>query len=106
MTRHMKDYTVGNLAKERLELKCKFGTLIAWVVRDDDEYKEIEVDLVANDGKEYQVACIGTDEYEFEGNEFASKVHTYLWNGMQEEVAKDYYMDPCGEGYYYDPKED
>ena len=93
-------------SSEKLELQTKFGTLVAWVVRDDEDYKEFAIDLIANDGKEYQVACIGTDEYSDDPHYNDDKVHIYTWDGHDPDCCHQEYMDPNGEGYYYGPEEE
>ena len=35
---------------ERIVLPCKFGKLVCEVVRDDDECKELAIDLYRDDG--------------------------------------------------------
>jgi len=99
-------FTLTERFGDSLVLDTKFGKLICWKVRDDDEYKEFSIDLIANDGKEYQVATIGTNESSDDPHYNDDMVHAYIWDGQHEDVAADFYMDPNGDGYYYDPKED
>lgn len=114
----MSEYTVDKLADEKLELHTKFGRLVCWKVRDDEEYKEFEIDLVTDDGREYQVACIGTNERDYEPfGGFTDKVdetlekqsrmvHVFAWDGNDEDCTELLYMDPHGDGYYYDAREE
>lgn len=90
---------------DALVLHTKFGKLVAWVVQDDSYYKEFAVDLIANDGKEYQVAVIGTDENG--GDTDMDKVHVYLWDGIEaDDPDCCFYMNLHGDGWYFDPKEE
>jgi len=114
----MAAFTLTERFGDSLVLDTKFGKLVCWKVRDDEEYKEFSIDLIANDGKEYQVATIGTDEHGFYESPFLSKecieklrkrhasIHTYLWDGNGEDSCESFFMDPHGDGYYYDPKEE
>ena len=90
---------------ERMVLECKFGKLVCEVVRDDDEYKEFAIDLISTDGKEYQIAVIGTNECGDDPHYNDDMVHVYVWNGHSDDCCSQFYMDPHGEGYYFDPKE-
>lgn len=95
MTR-FKDFDV----QEKLVLDTKFGRLVCWKVRDDEDYKEFSIDLIANDGREYQVACIGTNEGSNDPHFNDDMVHVYAWNGQHEDCADQLYMDPHGDGWY------
>ena len=102
---------------QKMVLETKLGKLVCWVVRDDEEYKEFAVDLIAKDGREYQVATIGTNEYPFYASPFLEGerleesrrrhdcVHIYTWDGHDTDSTGDLYMDPTGDGYYYDLNE-
>ena len=35
-----------------------------------------------------------------------ASVHTYLWDGNGEDSCESFFMDPHGDGYYYDAKEE
>lgn len=83
-------------SNQRIELPCKFGTLVAEVVRDDEDYREIAVDLMRSDGKGYQVAVIGTDEHP----EGPPNVHVHLWDGEHEETETVWRMNPDGNGFF------
>ena len=102
----MSEYTVGKLAKEKLELDTKFGRLVCWMVRDDEDYKEFAIDLVTHDGREYQVATIGTNEGSDDPHFNDDMIHAYIWDGQHEEEPRQLYMDPHGDGYYYDAREE
>ena len=103
----MSRFTLTEHFDECLVLETKFGKLVAWVVRDDEDFKEFAIDLIGNDGKEYQVACIGTEERDFgDGFECSRFIHSYLWDGHHPDDIESYYMDPHGDGWYYDAKED
>ena len=85
---------------ERIELPCKFGTLVCEVVRDDEDYKEFAIDLYRNDGKAVQVCVVGTNEHDV-GNFFDKTcVHVDLWNGEDEDSDGRHYTEPFGEGYW------
>ena len=102
----MSEYTVDRLADEKLELHTKFGRLVCWKVRDDEGYMEFAIDLVTKDGREYQVATIGTCENSNDPHFNDDMVHAYIWNGQHEEEPTSFYMDPHGDGYYYDAREE
>ena len=55
----MSRFTLTEHLDECMVLETKFGKLVAWVVRNDEDFKEFAIDLIGNDGKEYQVACNG-----------------------------------------------
>ena len=102
----MSEYTVDKLAgDEKLELHTKFGRLVCWVVQNNESYKEFAIDLVTDDGKEYQVATIGTNEYGNNPRFNDDMVHAYIWDGQHEEDPTSFYMDPHGDGYYYEKEE-
>ena len=99
---------MGNNAKNRIELPCKFGTLVCEVTRADEDYREFSIDLVRNDGHEVQIACIGTNEND-EGlslfsdeelRQYRDMVHVYLWNGESQDCCGEHYVAPFGDGYY------
>ena len=90
---------------ESMVLECKFGKLVCEVMRDDEDYREFAIDLIADDGKKYQVAVIGTNERGDDSDFNDDMVHVYAWNGRQEDCAADFYMDPHGDGYYCDQEE-
>lgn len=101
----MTRFTLTERLDEALVLDTKFGKLVCWKVRDDEDYKEFAIDLIANDGKEYQVATIGTNEG-FNDLHCDNLVHIYAWDGHYEDCAGELYMDPHGDGWYYDAKEE
>jgi len=84
---------------ERLELPCKFGTLVCEIARDDEAYKEFAIDLHRNDGKIVQVCVVGTDKlHDKYGNE--RSVHIYMYDGDDQDVARSFYTNPFGDGWY------
>lgn len=93
-------------SNDTLVLETKFGKLVCWKVRDDEEYKEFAIDLMANDGREYQVATIGTIEWSNDPHYNDDMMHAYIWNGQHPEDPASFFMDPHGDGWYYDPKEE
>ena len=101
----MGEFTVGRLADEKMVLDTKFGKLVCWKVRDDEDYREFSIDLIANDGKEYQVATIGTNECSDDPHFNDDRIHVYVWGGQHPEDPEEFYMDPHGDGWYYDPEE-
>lgn len=92
----------------RLALECKFGKLVCEVVRDDDEYKELAIDLYRNDGKAVQVAVIGTDEYELwkpERLSYTEKkqhdmVHIFYYDGESVDCCGQHFVEPFGNGWW------
>ena len=90
---------------ERIVLPCKFGKLVCEVVRDDEDYKEFAIDLHRSDGKEYQVAVIGTNESSDDPHFNDDMVHVYAWDGQHEDCSYHVYMDPSGDGWYFDQEE-
>lgn len=91
---------------EKVQLNCKFGKLVCWKSREDEDYREFSIDLIAEDGREYQVATIGTNEYSDDPHFNDDKVHIYLWDGQRSEDPSWQYMDPHGDGWYYNPNEE
>ena len=93
---------------ERLVLPCKFGKLVCEVVRDDDEYKELAIDLYRDDGKVVQVCVVGTDEYELYKPERLSymdkkrhdMVHIYYYDGEDPDVYGQQFVEPYGDGWW------
>lgn len=102
----MSRFTLTERLEDTLVLETKFGKLVCWKVRDDEDYKEFSIDLIANDGKEYQVATIGTNEGSDDPHYNDDMVHAYIWNGQHPDDPADFYMDPHGDGWYYDAKEE
>jgi len=102
----MSRFTLTERLDECLVLETKFGKLLCWKVRDDAEYKEFSIDLIANDGKEYQVACIGTNEQGDDPCFGDDRIHVHVWDGQRPDDIESFYMDPCGDGFYYGPEEE
>jgi len=109
MANHMKELKVYELAEERIELPCKFGTLVCEVFSNGD-FKELAIDLVRPDGKGYQVCVVGTNENcdgldlfsEEERIEYRDRIHVYLWDGEEPDCCEQWHMNPDGDGYYAD----
>ena len=99
-------FTLTERIEDALVLETKFGKLVCWKVRDDEDYREFSIDLIASDGKEFQVATIGTCENSDDPHFNDDMIHIYGWNGQNQDCSDQLYMDPHGDGYYYDPKED
>lgn len=97
---------------DSIEVECKFGTLVCSVFSDNDDYRELAIDLVRPDGRSYQVCCVGTDEHEPWSFDWLTKekneqhrrenrsVHVYVWNGEDEDCCDQFYMDPNGDGHW------
>lgn len=66
---------------KRIEIPCRFGTLVAEVAGDPGIYDEIEVDLVRPDGMLMQLAVVGTSP---EGDDVEPGLHVYVWDGSDE----------------------
>ena len=98
-------FTLTERMDECLVLETKFGKLVCWKVRDDEDYREFAIDLIGNDGREYQVATIGTCENSDDPHFNDDMVHVYTWDGQHEDCAGQLYMNPHGDGWYYDAKE-
>lgn len=90
-------------------LDCKFGEIVCEVVRSDEDYRELEVDLVRPDGRAYQVCIVGTNENE-DGLQFMDppareryrdNLHIHYWDGHDEDQCDEgIFLDPEGEGFY------
>lgn len=101
----MTRFTLTELMDDALVLETKFGKLVCWKVRDDEDYKEFSIDLIGNDGREFQVATIGTCENSDDPHFNDDMIHAYIWDGQHPDDIESFYMDPHGDGYYYDAKE-
>lgn len=84
--------------KQRIEIPCAFGTLVAEVAGDHGIYDEIEVDLV-RDGKLMQLCCVGTGPDARPGHD-GDDLHVYVWDGSDESPAHAIYPD-MGTEYWY-----
>ena len=102
----MASFRLSDHMTDKLVLETKLGKLVCWKVRDDEGYKEFAIDLIANDGKEYQVATIGTNEGSDDPHFNDDMVHAYIWDGQHPDDPEQFYMDPHGDGFYFDPKEE
>lgn len=87
---------------DRLVLHTKFGKLVCEVMRDDADYKEFAIDLYRKDGKAVQILVVGTDEYTDDPCTSSNKVHTYIYDGEDADVAADFYTEPFGDGWWTD----
>ena len=68
---------------ERIEVPCKFGTLVAEVAGDPGIYDEIEIDLIRPDGSLMQLCVAGTNSYDTDV-ESEPELHVYVWDGSDE----------------------
>lgn len=81
--------------EETLRIQCPFGTLVAGVFMNDGEYNEFFIDLERPDGRATQVAVIGTYSGELERG-----IHTYVWDGDDEEPTWRHETNPDGKYCY------
>lgn len=78
--------------KKVFEIPCCFGKLVVYEFLNDEEYREVAIDLEKPDGTGTQIAIIGTYELEPEHG-----IHTYVWDGDCEEAVWRHETKPDGE---------
>ena len=79
---------------EKIEIPCKFGTLVAEVAGDPGIYDEIEIDLVRPDGSLMQLCVAGTGpvpECRAMPHEPDYDLHVYVWDGSDESPTVSVY---------------
>lgn len=71
--------------RERIEIPCAFGTLVAEQAGEPGIYDEIEIDLVRPDGRLMQLVVAGTGPgSDGVRNANDSDLHVYVWDGSDE----------------------
>lgn len=101
-----------NEDNERIVLPCKFGKMVCEVVRDDESYKELAIDLYRNDGKAVQVCVVGTRDDGYEDlasftpeqnariRRYHDTVHVALFDGENGDPCGEHLVEPFGDGWW------
>ena len=92
-----------------ITVRCGFGRLIAYPTGDPGIFDEIEIDLLTDDGRVLQLACVGVDEENIEGYDGLfgppdgyQPMHAYTWNGIDECVQAENYIEVSDDSFWYE----
>ncbi len=106
-TRFNENGNVASFDKPCLEVTCGMGKLVAYGQGDEDEYSEIEIDLLAPDGRVLQLAVVGMDEEGWEWSPFDppkgyQKMHVYSWDGVNGDEPHTQYVRVDEDSCWYE----
>lgn len=92
-------------------MRCGYGRLIAYPTGDPGIFDEIEIeiDLLTDDGRVLQLACVGVDEEDLDGRdslyeteEGYQPMHAYTWNCIDEGVQAENYIEVSENSFWYE----
>jgi hypothetical protein len=73
------------------------GKVVAYVGCDTDEYAEISIDFIADDGRVMQLAFVGQDHSDPD----APKMHAGIWPGTTEDAQYFHEIEVSERSYWY-----